>query len=101
MASPRLSRRVAKVVRYPPLRDERGSAAGVPRGAARRRLLRGSAGEVAGGHPYGRSGTAAAAPRRPRLAASVKAFCCTAQQELKRAHAGGFEDATARRAGPL
>jgi hypothetical protein len=50
------------------LRDERGSAAGVPGRAAGGRRLRRAAREVAGGDPHGRSGTAAAAPRQPRLA---------------------------------
>ena len=68
MASAELSRRVEKVVGYPPLSemgaDQRSEFQG---GAARGRRLRGPAWEVAGGGPGGGTEPAEAARGRPRL----------------------------------
>lgn len=50
------------------VRAERSSASGVPRGAARRRQLRGPAGEMAGGHRWGGAEPAESTPGRRRVA---------------------------------
>jgi len=68
MASPELSRRVERVVAYPPLRPRRPPASRVPRGAARRRQLRGLTGQVARGDPAGRAEPAEAPRGSERLA---------------------------------